>query len=699
MSGRGLGIPQYLWRLLPGNPILLRVVAIASRRVRDLVIRCTYLGVLVFFVVFQLLTGGSSVAGASLDTLGRTSADIFEKMSYLQMVLVALLAPIFTAGAITQEKDNQTYDILLSTPLTNGQIVLGTLMSRLFFVVALLVSGIPVFAITQIFGGVSIRAIVLSFLLAAVTALACGALAMAIATFKVGTRRTLFSFYLVVAVYLIGGVLLDRLDAMRVPLVDSATNAPGGELSRTSWLTAVNPFLALRTIFREPAYLPPAVASLPEHLRRWPFAWMWGSPASFYLGSMTLLSVALILPSILFLRRVAQSTFSLRSWLASRLRVGLVGPRKPRVVWANPIAWREARTRASAAKSSLLRYAFVVAGLLGAAWMVWLHSVETGTPSKLVQAGSFDPTGRTLFIIGDDTYGTLPDLKVFLDGEEAPVEALNRRAEVVDTLAELRGGVKYLSVVKLRSIDRRLGHDDLRRFLLGVLVLELAVVLLIVTNAAASTVTREREDGTLDLLLSTPITSRYYIWGKLRGLVSFALPMLVVPLLSLALVVVYDALRRLSGKVGGEGWLVMPEALLVLPGMLVVVVAFAAMVGMQMSLRLRTTVRAVMASLAIVLGTMAALGWCGGLFLGSNAGDSEAALVFTSFSPFTVLMLQVWPDEFASQLYRSADGQTAARLVVAIFTLVATGVYAAVVLAMYRSMVRNFDMTIRRQSS
>jgi ABC-type Na+ efflux pump permease subunit len=58
------------------------------------------------------------------------------------------------------------------------------------------------------------------------------------------------------------------------------------------------------------------------------------------------------------------------------------------------------------------------------------------------------------------------------------------------------------------------------------------VILLIVTNAAASTVTREKEDGSLDLLLTTPITSRYYIWGKLRGLVSYVLPLVAVPVSS-----------------------------------------------------------------------------------------------------------------------------------------------------------------------
>src|SRR5208282_5878209 len=98
-------------------------------------------------------------------------------------------APVFTAGAITQEKDSQTYDILLSTPLSNGQIVLGSLLSRMFFIIALLISGIPIFATTQIFGGVAINSIVESFMIAAATAFVTGAIAIAIAVLKVGTRR------------------------------------------------------------------------------------------------------------------------------------------------------------------------------------------------------------------------------------------------------------------------------------------------------------------------------------------------------------------------------------------------------------------------------------------------------------------------------------------------------------------------------
>src|SRR5271170_1474359 len=219
-----LGIADYFWRLIPANPILLRVVETGGKRWRDLIIRCGYLALLIILVIFSLTS--SDIGGASLGSLAKTSAQVFQHLSYLQLALVALLAPIFTAGAITQEKDSQTYDILLATPLSNGQIVLGSLLSRLFFVVALLISGIPIFSITQIFGGVSINSIVVSFLIAAATAFVTGAMAMAIATFKVGTRRTIFSFYLFIVLYLVGLFLLDQLDYFR-PVIGYETNTLG----------------------------------------------------------------------------------------------------------------------------------------------------------------------------------------------------------------------------------------------------------------------------------------------------------------------------------------------------------------------------------------------------------------------------------------------------------------------------------------
>src|SRR6478736_5485160 len=213
-----LGIHQYLWRLLPANPILLRVVETGGKKKRDLFIRCGYLGLLIIVVVFALATsGGQSSGSMSLSSLTNTSKQTFRYMSYLQLLLVSLLA--------------------------------------------------------QIFAAVAISSITMSFAIAAATAFVTGALAMAIATFKVGTRRTIFSFYLFVVIYLVGIYLLDTIPYFHVLGPKTSTGT-----SHISWFTGIHPFLALRVIIGDPRYRPPEPGMLPAALQGWPLSWYFTSP-------------------------------------------------------------------------------------------------------------------------------------------------------------------------------------------------------------------------------------------------------------------------------------------------------------------------------------------------------------------------------------------------------------------------------------
>jgi ABC-type transport system involved in multi-copper enzyme maturation permease subunit len=697
-----LGVADYFNRLLPANPILRRVVETGGKRRRDLFIRCGYLGFLIGVVVFSLLSSGSnSFGGMSLAELAKVSAQLFRTTSYWQLGLVAFLAPIFTAGAITQEKDSQTYDILLATPLTNAQIVLGSLLSRLFFVIALLVSGIPVFSITQIFGGVAISSIGYSFGIAAATAFVTGSIAMAIAVFKVGTRRTIFSFYLFITIYLAGLWMLDTLDYFHPTLASGAR-------SSTSWFTGIHPFLALRVIFHERDHIPPGVLDLPAHLQGWPFGWYFSSPHTFYIGFMFFLSLVLVTPSIFLLRRLAQSTNTARGWILQKLRISTGDKtRKPRAVWSNPIAWREAKTKASAARATVLRYGFIAAGVIGALVLVVMYATTIDPGEYVILPGSVDAANNTITVYGKED----PPVRITPDATFSVRDAAGEKRDVgvanlpagrykVTGREPLAAGSNTLKAMSFAPIDRKVGADDARKFLLGMVGIEFAVILLIVTNAAASTVTREKEDGSLDLLLATPITSRYYIWGKLRGLVSFVIPLAAVPILSIGFFVVYDCFRAITSQ--DFDWIVFPESLFILPGTLVVVVAFAAILGMQMSLRCRRTVMAVMSSVGIVLGICVGLALCG-----YNAADNRAmgqvGLVFGSFSPFTLVTLLVDPRHFAGDQFgfTSTDPSSniaGARLLVFIFGWAATGAYCLVVWGMYKSMVKNFDMTIRKQS-
>ena len=75
-------------------------------------------------------------------------------------------------------------------------------------------------------------------------------------------------------------------------------------------------------------------------------------------------------------------------------------------------------------------------------------------------------------------------------------------------------------------------------------------------------------------------------------------------------------------------------------------------------------------------------------------------LALSSFSPFTVLMLMIDPWETASRAFDPSNPANVAsnRVLIFIVSWIATGAYALAVWTMYKSMVKNFDMTIRRQS-
>jgi len=316
----------------------------------------------------------------------------------------------------------------------------------------------------------------------------------------------------------------------------------------------------------------------------------------------------------------------------------------------------------------------------------------------MLQPRSYDSAAQTLYIPGD-TVGTYAvDSKTLVRAGEQTLtlDDLNRRWVVVATRDQVIKGVKHITSIDVRPVRRNIDTPEVRRLLLGVVLVELAAILLIITNAAASTVTREKEDGTLEMLLTTPITSRFYIWGKLSGLVGYVAPLLAVPVVSCAIFVAYDLLRWMTDG-GASEWIVLPEALLILPAQLVMVCALASLVGMQMSLTLRTTVMAVIVSVAIVLGAVAGLGWCGFSLVQNSA--SPPTLAISAFSPTAVLALMIAPGEVLARkglLPATLDAQQ--RGVIFAFALAAAVAYAAVVFGLYKSMVKNFDMTIRRQS-
>ena len=72
------------------------------------------------------------------------------------LLAVAAMTPGYAAAAIAEEKERGTLELLLTTPLTDREIVLGKAVGRCGFVLGSVLVGLPVLAATAVLGGVSL---------------------------------------------------------------------------------------------------------------------------------------------------------------------------------------------------------------------------------------------------------------------------------------------------------------------------------------------------------------------------------------------------------------------------------------------------------------------------------------------------------------------------------------------------------------
>jgi ABC-2 type transport system permease protein len=170
------------------NPVMLKELRGRMRGIRAFVVLSVYLGLMSAFLALLYLIyepinqrNGSAAAGE----VGRI---LFMGIVGIELMLIIFIAPAFTAGAITGERERLTYDLLKTTLLPSPSFVIGKLESALGYVLLLLLSAIPLQSIAFLFGGVTELELVLSLVILAVTAIALGTVGI---YFSATTSRTL----------------------------------------------------------------------------------------------------------------------------------------------------------------------------------------------------------------------------------------------------------------------------------------------------------------------------------------------------------------------------------------------------------------------------------------------------------------------------------------------------------------------------
>ena len=92
--------------------------------------------------------GGREVQGADIGLA------IFLTVVFTQIIALLLMAPVFSAGAITIEKEQRTLAGLLTSLLSVTQIWWGKFVTALLYLLLLLLSALPLLALSFAFGGV-----------------------------------------------------------------------------------------------------------------------------------------------------------------------------------------------------------------------------------------------------------------------------------------------------------------------------------------------------------------------------------------------------------------------------------------------------------------------------------------------------------------------------------------------------------------
>jgi ABC-type transport system involved in multi-copper enzyme maturation permease subunit len=114
---------------------------------------------------------GAVFAGSGALASAQIGQGIFIALMMLETVLVIALAPAFTAGAISMEREKQTLDMLAATPVSSLSIVIGKLFSALTYLFVLILASVPLTAIVFVFGGVAPDDVVRGYIVLLVTAL------------------------------------------------------------------------------------------------------------------------------------------------------------------------------------------------------------------------------------------------------------------------------------------------------------------------------------------------------------------------------------------------------------------------------------------------------------------------------------------------------------------------------------------------
>jgi ABC-type transport system involved in multi-copper enzyme maturation permease subunit len=197
--------PRRRFRLFSrfSNALLGWEVLRAGRRTGTQAIARTALGGLLLAAMWALWTasfGNQTSFSDSGTNIGKELNKFAEWFAFtffmVQATVVMLLTPVLVAGAIFEERETRSGEVLLTTELTRREVYVGKLGARMVQVLLVIFAGMPILFLTQLWGGVSLEMIVVNYFATALTVVGAGVVTAAISAYAETMRGAILRTYL-----------------------------------------------------------------------------------------------------------------------------------------------------------------------------------------------------------------------------------------------------------------------------------------------------------------------------------------------------------------------------------------------------------------------------------------------------------------------------------------------------------------------
>ena len=243
----------------PGSPVgepspgLIRVQGMFAKELRGrmrgpraFIVLSLYLFFLVGFILLIYFVAKLAYASNPVDPVGKP---VFLGLVAFQLGLVCFLAPSFTAGAISGERERQTYELLMTTPFALALILGAKLFAALAYVFLLIFAALPLLAISLFLGGVAPEEVAIAFLLLCSSAVLFGTIGLC---FSAWVRSTIGAATLAYGAMLVPVVALPIVAATLFTSVGVILGGGGNPSPMVAGLLyyaggiilSINPFIA-----------------------------------------------------------------------------------------------------------------------------------------------------------------------------------------------------------------------------------------------------------------------------------------------------------------------------------------------------------------------------------------------------------------------------------------------------------------------